>query len=85
MRIFLYNFHQGGKYTEQLAIHQAELRREKTFTDQKYLSITSLQTEYLNLEGSTYSGRYNKIENIVNKNSLFVEVLTILQNFFLKG
>ena len=28
MQIFLYNFHQGGKYTAQIASHQTELRRE---------------------------------------------------------
>ena len=33
MRIFLDNSYQGGKYTAQIASHQAELRREKTFTD----------------------------------------------------
>ena len=39
MHTFLDNFHQGGKYSAQIAIHQEELRREETFTDQKlYLS-----------------------------------------------
>ena len=42
MHTFLDNFHQGGKYSAQIAIHQAELRREEKFTDQKYLSISSL-------------------------------------------
>ena len=28
------NFHQGGKYSAQIARHYAELRREETFTDQ---------------------------------------------------
>ena len=39
MHIFLDNFHRCGKYTAQIAIHQAELRREKKITVQKYLSI----------------------------------------------
>ena len=39
---FMDNFYQGGKYSTQIASHQAELRREETFTDQKYLSISSL-------------------------------------------
>ena len=39
MHIFVDNFHQGGKYSTQIAIDQAELRREGKFTDQKYLSI----------------------------------------------
>ena len=29
MHTFLDNFHQGGKYSAQIANHQAELRREK--------------------------------------------------------
>ena len=29
MHTFLDNFHQGGKYSAQVASHQAELRREK--------------------------------------------------------
>ena len=43
MHIFLDNFHQGGKYSAQIASHQAELRREETFTDQKSLSMTALR------------------------------------------
>ena len=42
MHTFLDNFHQSGKYSAQIANHQAELRREETFTDQKSLNITSL-------------------------------------------
>ena len=57
MHIFLNNFHQGGKYSAQIASHQAELRREENFTDQKSLSISSLQTDYLNLYSSSGCGR----------------------------
>ena len=35
MHTFLDNFHQGGKYSAQIASHQAELRREEKLTDQK--------------------------------------------------
>ena len=42
MHIFLDNFHQGGKYSAQIVSHQAELRREGKFTDQKYFTISSL-------------------------------------------
>ena len=42
MNIFLDTFHQGGKYSAQIASHQAYLRREENFTDKKYLSISSL-------------------------------------------
>ena len=44
MHTFNDNFHQGGKYSAQIASHQAKLRKEEKFTDQKYLSISSLQT-----------------------------------------
>ena len=43
MHTFLDNFHQGGKYSARIASHQAELRREEKFTDQKSLNISSLQ------------------------------------------
>ena len=46
MHMILDNFRQGGKYTAHIASHQAELRREVNSTDQKYLSITYLQTDY---------------------------------------
>ena len=59
MHIFLDNFHQGGKYSAQIASHQPELIREEKFIDQKYLSITSLHTDYLNLDSSSGSGRNN--------------------------
>ena len=50
MHTFLDNFHQSGKYSAQLASPQAELRREEMYPDQKCLNISSLQTEYLNLD-----------------------------------
>ena len=62
MILFLDNFHQGGKYTAQIASHQAELIREEVFTHQKYLFITSLQTDYLNIDSSSGSGRNNDRE-----------------------
>ena len=44
MHTFLDNFQQSGKYSAQLASHQAELRREEKYPDQKCLNISSLQT-----------------------------------------
>ena len=35
MHIFLDNFHQGGRYSAQIAIQQVEVRREENSTDQK--------------------------------------------------
>ena len=40
MHIFLDNSRQGGKYSAHIASHQAELRREVKFKDQKYLSVS---------------------------------------------
>ena len=57
MHTFLDNFEQGGKYSAQIASHQAELRREGKFTDKKSLKISSLQTDYLNLDSSSGFGR----------------------------
>ena len=57
MHKFMDNFHQVGKYSSQIAIHQAELRREEKFTDQKSLNISSLKTDYLNLDSSSGSKR----------------------------
>ena len=52
MHTFMDNFHQGEKYSAQIASHKAELRREDKFTDKKCLNISSLQTDYLNLDSS---------------------------------
>ena len=59
MHTFLDNFLQGGKYSAQIASHQAELRREENFTDQKCLNISSLQTDHLNLESSSSGSNRN--------------------------
>ena len=53
MHTFLDNFHQGGKYSAQIASHQAELRRKEKFPDKKCLNISYLQTDYLNLDKSS--------------------------------
>ena len=66
MHTFLDNFHQGGKYSDQIAIHQVELRREEKFTDQKSLNISSLQTDYLNLESSSGYNRNSKRAHYVH-------------------
>ena len=60
MHTFLDNFHQGGKYSAQIASHQAELRREEKCTDQKSLNISSLQTDDLNIDSSSGFGRYSE-------------------------
>ena len=67
MQTFLDNFHQGVKYTAKIYIHQSELSREQKFAEQNILSITYLQTDYLNIGRISSSGRNNERENIVQK------------------
>ena len=72
MHTFLDSFHQSVKYSAQLASHQAELRREEKFSDQKCLNISSLQTDYLNLENIVSGSiRHNDIAHSVQKNCTF--------------
>ena len=65
MHIFMDNFLQGGKYYAQISSHQAELRIQGKFTDQKYLSISSLQTGYLYIDSSSGCGKNSGRENLV--------------------
>ena len=60
MHTFLDNVFQGGKYSAQIASHQAELRREEKFIDKKSLNISSLQTDYLNRDSSSGFVRNNE-------------------------
>ena len=71
MYTFLDNFRQGGKYSDQIASHQVELRREETFTDQKSLKISSLQTDYLNLDSSLGSIRNSNRAHSVQEKCTF--------------
>ena len=71
MHAFLNNFHQGGKYSSQITSHQEELRREEKITDEKCLSISSLQTDYLNLDNSSGCGRNIDRENIIQAKCTF--------------
>ena len=85
MHTFLDKFEQGGKYSAQIASHQAELRREENFTDQKSLNIYSLQTDYLNLDSSSVFDRDSERAHGVQKSAHFVEVLITLKNNVSKG
>ena len=72
MHKFLDNFHQSGKYSAQIASHQAELRREGKFPDQKTLNISSLQTDYLNFDSSSSgSSRHNDRADYVQEKCTF--------------
>ena len=56
MHTVLDNFQQDGKYSAQIASHQAELRREEKFTDQKSLNVSLQQTDHLNIDSSSNFG-----------------------------
>ena len=71
MHTFLDKFYQGGKYYAQIAIHQAELRREEKFTDQKSLHISSLHTDYLNPDSSSGFGRNSERKHAVQTKCTF--------------
>ena len=64
MHTFLNHSYQGGKYSDTIYSHQAELRREGKCTDQTSLSISALQTKYLNIYSSSGCGKINEGENL---------------------
>ena len=49
MHTFLKKIQQGIRYYSQIASYQEELRREERIINQKSLSISDLQRDYLNL------------------------------------
>ena len=74
MHTFLDNFHQSGKYSARLEIHQAELRRDEKFPEKYFLNISFLQTDYLNLNSSSSgSSRHNERANSVQAKRTFCE------------
>ena len=85
MHMFLDNFHQGGKYSAQMASHQVDLSREVKCTHQKYLSISSLQADYLNLDSSSGCDKNSERADIVQTTCNFVEVTKVLQKNVTKG
>ena len=75
MHTFLDNFHQSGNYSAQLASHQTELRREGKYPGQKCLNISSLQTDYLNLDNSVSgSSRHNERAHSVQTKCTFCQL-----------
>ena len=85
MHILLDNFYQCRKYTAQIASQQAELRKEEKITDQKYLSISSLQTDFINTDRSLGSGKNSERENIVQSKCTFGGGTNYSADFFSKG
>ena len=59
------------KYSAQIDNHKAELRIEGKYTDQKSLSISSLHTDYLNLDSRLGCGRNSERSHIVQKKCTF--------------
>ena len=68
---FLDNFRQDGKYSAQIAGHQAESRREENFTDQKSLNISSLKISYLNIDSSSGFGRNSERAHTIQTKCTF--------------
>ena len=85
MHTFMDNFHQCGKYSAQIASHHAYLRIEDKFTDQKSLNISSLQTDYLNIDRRSGFGRNSDKEKLFIQSAPFVEVPITLQKNVSKG
>ena len=71
MHTFLDKFHQGGKYSAQISSHQSEFRREENLTDQKLLNISSLQTNYINMDRSSGFGSNSEIAHAVQTKCTF--------------
>ena len=71
MHTFLDNCQEGGKYSAQIASHQAELRREEKFTDKKSLNISSIQTDYISLDSSSVFDRDSEREHDVQTECTF--------------
>ena len=65
MHTFMGNFHQRVKYSARIDSHQAQLKKEEKFTDQKALNLSSLQTDYLNPDSSSGFGINSERTNIV--------------------
>ena len=85
MHTFLDNFQQGGKYSAQMAIHQEELRRAEKCTDQKSLNISSLKTDYLNLDRSSGFGRDSERAHADQTECKFCGGVNHSADFFSKG
>ena len=79
MHTFIENFHQGGEYSAEIVSHQTELRREEKFTDQKSLNISSLQTDDLNLDSSSFLVGILKEHMLFRQSAHSVEVTIILR------
>ena len=71
MHAFLDNFYQGGKNSAPIDSHQEELRRKETFTDQRSLNISFLQTDYQNLDSSSGFGRNSEMAKTVQTKCTF--------------
>ena len=71
IHIFMDNVHQGGKYSAQIASHRIELNKEEKITHQKYSSISSLHTDYLNIDSSSGCAKNSEREDIVQTKFTF--------------
>ena len=74
----LNKLYQVGEYSSKIASHQSELSGEEKIFDQKSLSISDLQIDYLNLDNSV---RNNDRRVLINQGAVTVEVHTQLRNY----
>ena len=85
MHININNFHQGEEYFSQIASHRSDLRREGKFNDEKYLSIESLQTDYLNIVRNSGCGKNNERADLVRTKCTFCGYANHYTDKCLKG
>ena len=60
------------------------MRREEKFTDKKSLKISSLQTDYLNIDSSSGFGRDSERAHAVQTECKFCRVVNHSKDFFFK-
>ena len=84
MHKFLDNLHQVFKIFCSNSQPPGRVKEKNVFTDQKYLSISSLQTNYLNLGSSPGFGKIVKEKTLFRKSAPFVEVLITLRKILSK-
>ena len=71
MYIFMDNFHQSGKYSALIASHHEELGEREILLIKNIFSISSLQTDYLNVDRSSGFDKNIERENLVHTKFTF--------------
>ena len=74
MHTFLDNFHQGGKYSAQIAIHQAELRIEENLLIKNIYLFHPYRHMIQIWTSDQFLDEIVKDQTLFRKSALFVEV-----------